>query len=246
MSSRLKFEAKSIMAKSQPGILAVTLLYVIVVAVLSYCTATLTGFNLTESQLEKYMDIVRSGDYEKAIQYLMKFAPELMDVLIALLVTAVKFILEGGLAIFLLKSVRNTGDACRGNLLDGFTIPLRIIAVKFVSWIIIIAGFVLFYAPGIIMFYCYRQALYLQVDNPDWSPVRCLSESRKMMRGKKMDLFRLDMSFIGWYLLSALPGVNIWVTPFTQTTYTLFYLYLLAEKSRENMQQTNFPNYPYY
>lgn len=67
--------------------------------------------------------------------------------------------------------------------------------------------------PGIIAAYRYRMALYLLLDNPNMSVYQCIRESKRMMVGHKAELFVLDLSFLGWYILSAVPFVSIWVTP---------------------------------
>jgi hypothetical protein len=52
-----------------------------------------------------------------------------------------------------------------------------------------------------------------------------------MMQGRKGELFILDLSFFGWYLLAAIPLVSIWVTPYTQLTYAYYYNALLGLQS---------------
>jgi len=53
-----------------------------------------------------------------------------------------------------------------------------------------------------------------------------LNKSQELMRGKKMQLFLLDLSYFGWYLLSlfTLGILLIWVVPRHQTARTLFLL----------------------
>ena len=36
----------------------------------------------------------------------------------------------------------------------------------------------------------------------------------------------LDLSFLGWYLFSYIPGAVVWVEPYTRITYTNYYLAL--------------------
>ena len=49
--------------------------------------------------------------------------------------------------------------------------------------------------------------------------------SQDMMNGRKMDLFLLNISFIGWMLLSLLTfGIlSLWVAPYIQTSVACFY-----------------------
>ena len=53
-----------------------------------------------------------------------------------------------------------------------------------------------------------------------------MSESATLMDGHKMDLFILDLSFIGWWIVAAITcGIGaLWVAPYVSVTTTNFYL----------------------
>ena len=86
----------------------------------------------------------------------------------------------------------------------------------------------LFIIPGIIKSYSYAMTSYILLDRPELSATDALKESEKMMDGHKMDLFILDLSFIGWILLTALTcGIlTFYVEPYMMATRTAFYLEL--------------------
>lgn len=71
--------------------------------------------------------------------------------------------------------------------------------------------------------YGYRQATYLMFDHPEMTCMQCIRTSRDMMDGHKWELFKLDLSFIGWYLLSVIPFVTLWVTPYTAVTRARYF-----------------------
>ena len=56
-----------------------------------------------------------------------------------------------------------------------------------------------------------------------------------MMRGHKNELFMLDLSLIGWYILSALPvvgyGFKVWTVPYSGMIKALYYEYLCGRES---------------
>ncbi|MEE1279133.1 MAG: DUF975 family protein, partial [Acutalibacteraceae bacterium] len=54
---------------------------------------------------------------------------------------------------------------------------------------------------------------------------QCIKASMALMEGHKMDLFILDLSFIGWYIVGSLCfGIgNLWVAPYHQATHAQFY-----------------------
>ena len=85
--------------------------------------------------------------------------------------------------------------------------------------------------PGIIKTYSYAMSEYIMHDNPEVSADEAIRQSMKMMKGKKMKLFLLDLSFIGWIILSLLTlGLGFFIlAPYIYTARTKFYLDLKAE-----------------
>ena len=62
----------------------------------------------------------------------------------------------------------------------------------------------LFIIPGIVKSYEYQMIPYLLADNPQMTKEQAFEESKRMMQGQKWKAFVLDLSFIGWNILSAL------------------------------------------
>lgn len=86
--------------------------------------------------------------------------------------------------------------------------------------------------PGIVKAYEYRMIPYLLADRPDMDRREVFETSRSMMDGHKMDAFILDLSFIGWKILSAftlnLSGI-FFSNPYQEATNAELYLRLLNE-----------------
>lgn len=79
--------------------------------------------------------------------------------------------------------------------------------------------------PGIIKYLSYSQTLYILRENPHYSIFEAIRESKEKMHGYKMELFLLQLSFIGWALLSILTlfiGL-FWLEPYFRTTMASFY-----------------------
>lgn len=89
----------------------------------------------------------------------------------------------------------------------------------------------LLFIPGIVKSYAYALAPFIQQDAEDKDWKKCLDKSISMMQGYKWQLFCLDLSFIGWYLLGALClGIGvIFVTPYHQQARANFYEALRAK-----------------
>ena len=62
----------------------------------------------------------------------------------------------------------------------------------------------LFIVPGFIKAYEYSMIPYLLAENPNITTDEAFSLSKQMTTGQKMDLFVLDLSFLGWIILGLL------------------------------------------
>ena len=79
--------------------------------------------------------------------------------------------------------------------------------------------------PGIIKSYSYSMAPYIMAEHPEWGANECITKSREIMDGHKFELFCLEISFIGWALLSILTlGIGgLFLTPYTRAARAAFY-----------------------
>ena len=105
----------------------------------------------------------------------------------------------------------------------------------------ILIGFILM-VIGIIIalpqYYAYSQVEFILCDtleNQSYeSAFKIIRASRQMMKGYKGKRFVLDLTFIGWYLLSAITfGIaSIYVYPYVYIAQTLFYEAVLKEQNQ--------------
>ena len=80
--------------------------------------------------------------------------------------------------------------------------------------------------PGIVKMYEYRMIPYILADHPELSSKEVFDKSKEMMRGQKWHAFVLDLSFIGWEILSLLTlGLlgTFYVTPYRNMTNAALY-----------------------
>ena len=111
------------------------------------------------------------------------------------------------------------------NLFDGFYNFVNTFLLGLVNSIFIALWSLLFVIPGIIKSLSYSMSYYVMAENPEISGEEARRESIMMMEGNKLRLFKLQLSFIGWYLLSVLTfGILLfWVVPYVQAAPSIFY-----------------------
>jgi uncharacterized membrane protein len=92
----------------------------------------------------------------------------------------------------------------------------------------------LFIIPGIIKAYAYSMTPYIIADEPEIDFMEAIRKSQELMRGHKFRLFKLQLSFIGWFLLGALAfGIGLFfVYPYYQLAHANFYLDIRPEKQK--------------
>jgi len=88
--------------------------------------------------------------------------------------------------------------------------------------------------PGIIKGYAYSMVPYILAENPDIDNKKAVEISNSMTYGHKFDIWVLDLSFLGWYLLGVLAcGIGVvFVKPYHDATKAE--LYLSLKESGEN------------
>ncbi len=84
----------------------------------------------------------------------------------------------------------------------------------------------LFVIPGVIASLRYSQALFVMIEHPEMGIRECVNESKRIMKGRLMEYFVLDLSFIPWGLLTSITfGIaGIYVMPYMIVTMAGYYL----------------------
>lgn len=101
-----------------------------------------------------------------------------------------------------------------------------IVLTLFLRSLFIFLWSLLLIIPGIYKSYQYRMIPYLMAEDPTMTKDQAFAESKRMMDGQKWNTFVLDLSFIGWNILSALTlgilGV-FYVAPYQAQTNAALY-----------------------
>lgn len=120
-----------------------------------------------------------------------------------------------------------------GQLFDGFKNFVNAFVLYLVNNIFVFLWSLLLIVPGIIKGYAYSMSFYILRDNPEMTQAEARKASIEMMQGNKWRLFCLELSFIGWILLSMLTfGILMfWVAPYMETAVAAFYEDLKAKNA---------------
>lgn len=122
---------------------------------------------------------------------------------------------------------RNTeAPASLDQLKAGFHSYGRTVGAMFLRDLFLFLWCLLCIIPGVIKTYSYRMVPYILADDPAIGARDAITLSRRMMNGHKWNAFVLDLSFLGWDILSALTlgllGI-FYVNPYQYSTYAELY-----------------------
>ncbi len=218
---QLKLDAKGSMRGHRPSVYLVTLVYLLILYILGVLATLLMypglDFNrmaslqtMTEDQLAEM--------YQLMLRTRPSFFAQLLDVAIEIMGT----MLGVGFLSFCL-SVSRGQEAGFSHLFDGFGNFLNLLLLEILISIFVFLWSLLLIVPGIIAAYRYSMAVFIMLDTPDKNPIQCIRESKELTAGHKGALFLLDLSFLGWYLLSVIPFVSIYVLPYVNVTKANYY-----------------------
>ena len=133
----------------------------------------------------------------------------------------------GGYRFFILNQTAQPGI---GTLLDGFRSGhyVKIVLTMFLRDLFTTLWSLLLVVPGIVKHYEYLMVPYIIAENPAMDYKEAFQISKQMMDGEKMEAFIMDLSFLGWYLLSAVTCgllAIFYVNPYVQASFAEMYTF---------------------
>lgn len=142
--------------------------------------------------------------------------------------------IETGLALIFLKlSYRDNAEI--GDLFVPFQNFVNTFFAGFLVMLFTFLWSLLFVIPGIVKALSYSQTYFIMNEHPEYTGREAIDASRRMMDGHKGEYFVLHLSFVGWFLLSALTlGLLLfYVMPYYQATMAEYYRYVRGEQVPE-------------
>lgn len=104
-----------------------------------------------------------------------------------------------------------------------YTIKIFVTMV-FVS-VLILVGSLLFIIPGILLSLAFTSISYTYMKHPELGVMDMVSTSWRMMKGHKFEYLVLELSFMGWVILSIFTcGIlSFWLTPYYRMTLVRYF-----------------------
>ena len=149
---------------------------------------------------------------------------ELKDGLIALVPFLLGGVLQLGYARFLLK--QHDGKTLDFNdLFSQFDRFGTGFAQDFLRTLYTFLWSLLLIVPGIIAALSYAMTPFILEEHPELTASEAIARSKTLMDGHKMDLFILNLTFLGWDILCALTANigNLFLNPYKNAAYAVFY-----------------------
>jgi len=225
--SELKFGARQLMFKKAPTLFLISFLFVLLNTILSQLIFRLPG----TIDLAIMYERLAAGEMPSLGLMYSNFRP--IGVILAVVIFLIRPILSTGFIGYCMR-VRRKQETEYKDIFSGFVIFHKIVLIFLISSIFIFLWTLLLLIPGIIASYRYRLAYYILLDDPRKGALQCLNESTVLMKGAKVDLLIIDVSFLGWHILDlsiilliqspfAIPLVAIWLSPYIGITIAGFY-----------------------
>ena len=234
--TELKRLAREAIRETKPSPVLVTLIVLAILAVMNLLVLNLNG------ELDMYVTQVTNalqGDFS-VVEPTGEIS--LFAVLLILALNLMSSVVTMGYTLYALRVKRRQSPGI-GDVFDTFGMFLRVIVLTIlrsllVSFVYMGPLYLLsavmdpvlatlfctpFVIPMLMVAYSYRLAGFILLDNPSFPAIQCLGLSRLAMKGRKSELFTLDVSFLGWILLCIFPPAILWVRPYIAVTNAGYY-----------------------
>lgn len=175
--------------------------------------------------------------------WIRESAPFIM--IVALIIVVIYFILGGIVSVSYARFNLNLMDGLDASFADLFAyVPYwkNAICTRILTKIYVFLWSFLFVIPGIVASFSYAMTDYILAENPELSPSEAIFRSKQMMEGDRWRLFCLELSFIGWGILSALTlGIGyLFLIPYKETALAGFYREVSGTEYRSDWNSNSY------
>ncbi len=188
-------------------------------------TIIMFGASLVSSILTVPQTVIMASGEQYVTTSTSSFLPMILSVLVFSVLSV------GGYRYFqkTRKNLHTDIGEVAGNFKDGNY--KNVVIITFLKNLKVFLWTLLLFVPGIIKTYEYYLVENILAVRPDIDKNEAFRLSKLLMNGYKMEAFVLNLSFIGWYLLSLFTlGILtfVYVNPYMVATNVEFYAYVRA------------------
>lgn len=182
---------------------------------------TYSFIKLKRNEEVKAFDYVKLGFSNFGRAWKITLRTALKMILPILLVIISGILIIGGIIVYI-----NSGAYSLAELPIMFSVGLVLYVVAMVFAVVV----------GLL----YTLTTCIAYDNPNMTSLEVVNESARLMRGNRGKVFLLDLSFIGWAILTIFTlGIGyLWLLPYMEVALICFYEHLLG-KNENNDSDSN-------
>ena len=252
---KIKTEARGLLQETKPSPVLVTLAFLGIITILQVLSMAMNG---DFAAMQQTAENILAGDFSMAQAAGAVGFGRLLTVAIELMAA----VLSVGYTLYTLRIMRRI-RASVGDLFDAFGLFGRAILASYIPMFLVTAWCMIYIfvmaalvsmvqsvwipivcipllIPAYKAAYAYRQTVYIVLDCPQLNVMQCIGLSKTVMQGHKWELFVLDLSFLGWDILCAIPFVGLWVRPYKEITYARYYARVMTDFALRTGQVPHF------
>ena len=170
-------------------------------------------------------DILNSFVFKYIIILNIPLRIELISLIISSIsLLYISFPFEVGILNYCINIKNNKSDF--KDIFYGFKIYSKTLILGIIIGLLSAIGLLLLVVPGMIIIYGFSMTPFILLKDTEISSTDALKLSWDMTRGKKMDIFLFELSFIGWRILSSIITLSlgdIFLNPYFYTAKSLFF-----------------------
>lgn len=225
----LKAAAKQCISDSSAKPYKTTFIYIIIVYALNLVVNAVSQGSVFDAAFaEKMAEMDLMDMFEMGVFGAMSGRVLLVSA-VNILSSLVLSVLAAGYSNYCLRLSRGTAKGF-SDISEALGHTVKLIWLTIVINIYIILWSMLFIIPGIVAAYRYSMAYFAMMNDPNLTVSQALQVSKQITQGHKMELFILDLTFIGWnFLVTMTFGIlSIWVMPYMETTKAHAFNWLMS------------------
>ncbi len=203
--AELKSKAKQTLSRSYWKCVLVSLILAVATGALQIGSVSVAISWISGAVVSSLQSLPLDGTYFASFALAIMTVIAVLTMVFRLIGTIIKIFLlspleVGGRSFYVSNRAENAGLKTLGK---GFSVDyLNVVKTMFLRMLFTALWTILFIIPGIIKSYEYRMIPYILAENPRMDSREAFRLSKEMMNGQKWKTFVLDLSFLGWEILS--------------------------------------------